>query len=158
MSWNYQREEREFEQVPVGKHRIRILGVELTQSKSSGNDMLAFQFEVSGMNNILYYYIPFLNENEERRKITNRMLTNFYDSFKDIPEGSTDLISWVGKVGACVVKVDKNDEDRTRLSYFIEAEKQGDLPPWKEPENSASRQSTSAPAGFGGMQTNDIPF
>lgn len=153
--WNYKREEQTFEQVPVGKHRIRVLSVDKTVSQSSGRDMLAIQFEVSGMNNILYHYIVF---NPEDPKMTNRMLTAFYDAFDGIPEGSTDIVSWLGKVGACMVKVDKNDPDRTRLSYFIKADKQGDLPPWKEPEASSSRKSTSAPAGFGGMQTNDIPF
>ena len=154
--WNYQREEQSFEQVPVGKHRIRVLSAEKTISKSSGRDMLAIQFEVSGMNNILYHYIVF---NEDDPKMTNRMLTAFYDGFKDIPDGSTDMVSWIGKVGACMVKPDKNDPDRTRLSYFIKADKQDDLPPWKEPENSASRQSdSSSVSGFGAMQTNDIPF
>ena len=130
--WNYQREEQTFEQVPVGKHRIRVMSVEKTVSKSSGRDMLAIQFE-------------------------DRMLTAFYDSFADIPEGSTDIMQWLGKVGACMVKVDKNDPDRTRLSYFIKADKQDDLPPWKEPE--ASRGSAaSSNAGFTAMQTNDIPF
>lgn len=151
--WNYQREEQTFEQVPVGKHRIRVLSAEKAVS-SKGNDMLALQFEVSGMNNILYHYIVFMPDNP---KMTNRMLTAFYDSFKDIPEGSTNLLEWVGKVGACMVKVDNNDPDRTRLSYFIKADKQDDLPPWKEPE--ASRESAaSSNAGFTAMQTNDIPF
>ena len=156
MAWNYQREEQEFEQVPVGKHRIRVLSAEKTVSKA-GNDMLALQFEVSGMNNILYHYIVFMPENP---KMTNRMLTGFYDGFKDIPEGSTDLNAWIGKVGACMVKPDKNDPDRTRISYFINADKQDDLPPWKEPENSASRQSGGdvSGGGFGPIQTDDIPF
>lgn len=153
--WNYQREEQTFEQVPVGKHRIRVLAVDKAVSQSSGRDMLAIQFEVSGMNNILYHYIVF---NPEDPKMTNRMLTAFYDAFADIPEGSTDIVSWLGKVGACMVKVDKNDPDRTRLSYFIKADKQADLPPWKEPEASASRQSAPTSTGFTAMQTNDIPF
>lgn len=151
--WNYQREEQTFEQVPVGKHRIRVLSAEKAVS-SKGNDMLALQFEVSGMNNILYHYIVFMPDNP---KMTNRMLTAFYDSFKDIPEGSTNLLEWVGKVGACMVKVDKNDPDRTRLSYFINADKQDDLPPWKEPENSSMR-SNGGSAGFTAVVDNDIPF
>lgn len=152
--WNYQREEQTFEQVPVGKHRIRVMSVDKAVSKSSGRDMLAIQFEVSGMNNILYHYIVF---NPDDPKMTNRMLTAFYDSFADIPEGSTDIMQWLGKVGACMVKVDKNDPDRTRLSYFIKADKQDDLPPWKEPETSRG-SADSSNAGFHAMQTNDIPF
>ena len=155
MSWNYQREENVFEPVPEGKHRIRILSAEKKVS-SAGNDMIEFQFEVSGMNQILYHHITFLPNNP---KMTNRFLTGFYDGFEGIPEGSTDMNSWIGKVGACVVKVDKDDPDRTRLSYFIKADKQADLPPWKEPENSASRQSSNnVPSGFMQINTDDIPF
>lgn len=127
MAWQYQREESHFEQVPEGKHRIRVKSAEKAISKK-GNDMLALQFEVSGMPNILYHYIVFLND---RPEITNRMLTQFFDSFKDIAEGNFNMQSWIGKVGACMVKKDPNDEERTRISYFISADKQGDLPPWR---------------------------
>ena len=150
--WEYKREEQAFEQVPVGKHRIRILSAEKAISKN-GNDMLALQFEVSGMNNILYHYIVFLND---RPEITNRMLTQFFDSFKDIEEGNFNMVNWIGKVGACKVNVDKNDPDRTRLSWFIPADKQDELPPWKEPE--ISRGNDGGGSGMGPVITDDIPF
>ena len=132
MGWNYQREESQnnFEQVPEGKHRIRIKSVEVAKSKA-GNDMLAIQFDVSGCNAKLYHYITFL---QDRPEITNRMLTQFFDSFKDILEGQFKFDAWTGKVGACVVAKDKNNPDRTKLSYFISADKQAELPPWKEPD------------------------
>ena len=151
MGWQYKREEStpRFEQIPEGKHRIRIKNVEAKQSKA-GNDMLEFQFEVSGYSTILYHYITFLNDKPE---ITNRMLTNFFDSFKDIPEGNFKFSTWTGKVGACVVAKDKNDETRTRLSYFIVADKQGDLPQWKEPN------SSGIPDGFQEVDgDSDLPF
>ena len=128
MSWEYKREEQEFTQVPEGKHRIRVKSAEKAISKN-GNDMLVLQFEVSGMSNILFHYIVFLND---RPEITNRMLTQFFDSFKDIQEGDFNMSHWIGKVGACVVKKDKNDPDRTRISYFIAADKQADLPAWRD--------------------------
>lgn len=128
MGWAYKREEQSFEQVPVGKHRIRIRSAEKAISRTSGNDMLALQFEVSGMPNILYHYIVFL---DDRPEITNRMLTQFFDSFSAIAEGDFNMNHWIGKVGACMVNVDKNDPERTRISYFIKADKQGDLPPWR---------------------------
>ena len=149
--WEYKREEQQFEQVPVGKHRIRILSADKAVSQN-GNDMLALPFEVSGMNNILFHYIVFLND---RPEITNRMLTQFFDSFKDIKEGDFNMKNWIGKVGACKVNVDKNDTDRTRLSWFIPADKQSELPPWKEPE--ISRGGVDA-TGLGPVQTDDIPF
>lgn len=150
MGWNFQREEsRGFEQIPVGKHRIRVKSVEAAKSKAD-NDMLVMQFEVSGHDTILYHYITFLND---RPEITNRMLTQFFDSFKDIKEGDFKFKNWIGKVGACVVAQDKNDSERTKLSYFIAADKQGDLPPWKEP-------SGGVPEGFEEVQADDsdLPF
>lgn len=148
MGWQYQREEtQDFEQVPEGKHRIRVKSVEAAQSKA-GNDMLAFQFDVSGINATLYYYIVFLND---RPEITNRMLTGFFDGFKDIKEGDFKFANWIGKVGACVVAKDKNDPTRTRLSYFIKADKQGDLPPWKEPSGVDGFEEVK-------VEESDLPF
>lgn len=147
MSWSYKREETTFEAIPVGKHRIRIKSAERAISKSSGNDMLALQFEVSGYNQILYHYITFL---DDRPEITNRMLTQFFDSFEGINDGDFKLENWIGKVGACAVK---HDEDgKARISYFIKADKQDDLPQWKEPSNSsAGTADTGNPYG-------DLPF
>ena len=139
--WQYKREEQQFEQVPVGKHRIRVKSAEKAMSKS-GNDMLALQFEVSGMPNILYHYITFLDDKPE---ITNRMLTQFFDAFPGIADGDFNMRNWIGKVGACVVAVDKNDDSRTRLSYFIRADKQDDLPLWRD---SQGRQVAVDAMGF----------
>lgn len=133
--WNYQREEQQFEVIPEGQHRIRVKSAETARSKN-GNVMLALQFDVSGYSLTLYHYIVFLLD---RPEITNRMLTQFYDSFKDIPEGNTDLASWVGKVGACRVKHDDyNGSKIAKVSYFIKADKQGELPPWSEPQSNTT--------------------
>jgi hypothetical protein len=92
--------------------------------------MLALQFDVSGSSQILYHYIVFL---DDRPEITNRKLTQFFDSFKDIAEGDFNMAHWIGKVGACVVKHEEyNGSPTARLSYFIAADKQGDLPPWRD--------------------------
>lgn len=129
--WNYQREESEFKPIPEGKHRIRIKSADKAVSKS-GNDMLVLQFEVSGYNSTLYHYIVFMQNKPE---ITNRMLTQFFDSFKDISDGEFDTSKWIGKVGACQVKHEEyNDKVTAKLHYFIRADRQADLPPWKEPE------------------------
>lgn len=133
MSWNYQRNESQtFKPIPEGKHRIRIKSAEKAVS-SKGNDMLSLQFEVSGYSGTLFHYITFLNETPE---ITNRMLTQFFDSFKDIGDGDFNMQSWIGKVGACVVKHEEyNGNVNAKVSWFIHADKQGDLPPWQEPKS-----------------------
>lgn len=148
--WQYKREERQrFEQVPVGKHRIRIKAVDKAISQS-GNDMLVFRFEVSGMPNILYHFIVFLND---RPEITNRNLTNFFDSFPGIADGDFDMRKWIGQVGACEVKQDRNDPERTRISHFIRADQQGELPPWRD------ANGNQVPPGFAQVGVNDqLPF
>ena len=115
-----------------------------------GNDMLVFQFEVSGSNKILFYYLVFLNDKPE---ITNGKLTQFFDSFKDIKDGDFNILNWVGKVGACMVKhEDYQGEPRERISYFIRADKQDSLPPWQE-------GSPAGDAGFAPVEGRyDMPF
>lgn len=139
MAWEFKREESAFEVLPEGQYRIRIKSAEKAQSKS-GNDMLALQFDVSGTNSVLYHYIVFMQDKPE---ITNRMLTQFFDSFKDIPEGDFNTANWIGMVGACKVKHDEYNGNKTaKVSYFIRADKQAELPPWKEPEKYGEHASS----------------
>ena len=154
MSWEFKREETQFEVLPEGQYRIRIRSAEKTQSQN-GRDMLALQFDVSGSNSILFHYIVFM---QDRPEITNRMLTQFFDSFKDIPEGDLNTDNWIGKVGACKVKHDEYNGNKTaKVSYFIKAEKQGDVPPWKEP--SLNNETATPASGFvSAVNYTGLPF
>lgn len=146
MAWSYHREEQQFEVLPEGSYRIRIKSAEKAVSQS-GNDMLALQFEVSGKTQILYHYIVFL---DDRPEITNRMLTQFFDSFKDIPDGDFNMNNWIGKIGACKVKhQDYNGSPSAKISYFIKAEKQNELPAWQEPNDAQTTPAIDIP---------DLPF
>ena len=154
MAWNYQREESNgFEPLPEGKYRVRVKAVEKAQSQK-GNEMLVFQFDVSGSNKTLYHYITFLPNNPQ---VTNGQLTQFFDSFKDIKDGDFDFLNWVGKVGACKIKHELyNGEKRERISYFIKADKQKDLPAWQEGSNAAP---VTTGTGFASSDTGyDVPF
>lgn len=148
MSWDYKREESNgFKPIPEGRHRVRIESVERAVSKS-GNDMLTIKLAVSNYSAHLFHYITFMPSNPQ---MTNRMLTQLYDSFKDIPEGNTDIASWVGKVGACMVKHEEyNGNMSAKISYFISADKQGDLPPWVEKADEFVATSAA--------DTPDVPF
>ncbi len=151
-NWSFKREESSFKPLDVGDYRIRISSAELTQSKNTGNDMLALQFEVSGSNVILYHYIVFLND---RPEITNRMLTQFFDSF-GILDDNFSLQSWVGKVGACRVKHEEyNGDMQARLHYFIDKKRQDKLPAWKSVDGADA-------GGFKPMDladsSGDLPF
>lgn len=144
MAWSYQREEQKFQVLPEGKYRIRVRSAEKAVSRS-GKDMLTLQFEVSGKPNILYHYIVFL---DDRPEITNRNLTQFFDSFAGIPEGDFNLANWIGKTGACTVKHEEyNGEPTAKIGYFIPNGRQHDLPAWQEPTGSAPKPS----AGVGGF-------
>lgn len=140
MAWEYKRQERQFPIIPEGDYRIRIYAADKAVSKK-GRDMLTLQFEVSGRNEILYHYIVFLDDKPE---ITNRMLTQFFDSFKDIPDGDFNIKDWIGKVGACHIKHEESDYNggtvQHKLHYFIDASKQDSLPAWQEPKHSPAQK------------------
>lgn len=126
--WNFKREETSFEAIPEGKHRCRIKEVEKATSKN-GNDMLIVKLEVSGQTSLLFHYITFMNEHPE---ITNRMLTQLFDSF-EIEEGNFQIATWVGKAGGVMVK---HDEDgRARVHYFLSKKATQELPEWKNADN-----------------------
>ena len=117
--------------------------------------MLVFQFDVSGSSKVIYHYITFLPNNPS---VTNGQLTQFFDSFKDIQDGDFNFINWIGKVGACKIKHEEyNGEKRERISYFIKADKQKDLPPWQEVGTVSS--SVTAGTGFAPADSGyDVPF
>lgn len=129
MAWEFKREETRFQPIPEGIHRVRIKAADKAVS-AKGNDMIVLQLEVSGYSQLLFHYIVFLDAHPE---ITNRNLTQFFDSFKEIGEGDFNMLSWIGKVGACRVKHEEyNGDTVARVGSFIRADKQEGLPPWKD--------------------------
>ena len=147
MDWKFQREEQQFEVLPEGKYRIRIKSADKAISQS-GNDMLKLEFEVSGKSQTLFHYIVFL---DDRPEITNRMLTQFFDSFKDIAEGDFNMNNWIGKVGACTVKhQDYNGSPSAKVGYFIRDDRQTELPAWQDPNS----DTPSTPD----LELPDLPF
>lgn len=148
--WNYQRVESEFEEIPVGQYRVRIKEV-TKEISQAGRDMIKLIFDVSGQARPLYHYIVFL---DDRPEITNRNLTQLFDSF-GIADGDFNLANWKGKVGGCSVKHD--DEGRAKVQYFLNKKQQERLPDWVE------AGSTSNPAPKREMKEvevddEDLPF
>lgn len=160
MAWNYQRDESSsFKPIPEGAHRIRIAKAEMAKA-STGKDMLVLEFDVSGYSSKIFHNIVFL---PDRPEITNRNLTQFFNSFKDIPEGDFTVANYVGKVGACQVKHEEyNGNTNAKVKFFIAADKAANLAPWKEPEKKAD--SASAPASGDGFMNvsqsvmEEVPF
>lgn len=124
MAWQFKREEVEFEELPEGRYRVMIVEAEMAVSKS-GNDMLVIKLLVSGTKKNLWNYITFL---DDRPEITNRMLTQFFDSF-GIEDGDFNLAGYVGKLGGCQVKHD--DQGRAKVQYFLSKKQQESLPAWE---------------------------
>lgn len=144
MEWQFKREERQFDEIPEGTYRVRIVSAEKAVSKTSGNDMLVIKMEVSGFKPHIWRYISFL---PDRPEVTNRMLTEMFDSFA-IEDGNFNLASYVGKAGAAVIKHD--EQGRAKISYFIKKDKQDNLPPWKDTDTPT--------AGFTPVSDTDIVF
>ena len=124
MAWEYKREEStQFAEIPEGRYRAVIESAEKAVS-SKGNDMLVIKMKVSGQTSSIWHYISFL---EDRPEITNRMLTQLFDSF-DIEEGNFNLASYVGKAGGICVKHDESG--RAKISYLLSKKQQEELPPY----------------------------
>lgn len=142
MAWQFKREETEFEEIPEGRYRVAIVGAEMAVS-SKGNDMLVIKLLVSGTKRNLWNYITFL---DDRPEITNRMLTQFFDSF-GIEDGNFNLNSYIGKIGGCQVKHD--EEGRAKVHYFLNKKAQAGLPPFQ-----GEVEFTPVPEG----DDEDLPF
>lgn len=162
MAWAYQREESEvgFAPLPVGDYRVRIAKAEMAVSKN-GNNMISLQFDVSGKKQKLFHHIV---ELPDRMEITNRNLTQLFDSFAGIPEGSFAVESWVGQTGAAHVKHEEwNGETQAKIAWFIPAAKQTGLPAWQEPEGSTGAPQPAPTVDANGFMdipagTEELPF
>lgn len=148
MEWKFQRVETQFEGIPVGEHRIRIAEVNKKVSKN-GNDMLEIIFDVSGYSARLWHYIVFMDEHPE---ITNRNLTQLFDSF-GIEDNNFNIASWVGKVGGCMTK---EDEYGAKVRYFLNKKKQENLPPWKDADKNGSSEKPKME--MTPVDDSDLPF
>lgn len=140
IKWEFKRETNNatVQLIPEGPHRVRIRKAEKKVSRA-GNDMLALQLDVSGYSGRLYYYIPFLVDKPE---VTNSILTQFFDSFHDIECGDCNLSHWIGQKGAAMVKHEEyNGKPSAKINYFIQSNKQKDLPEWQTPFTSSRPSS-----------------
>lgn len=148
MNWEYKREETQFDAIPEGEHRCRIKEVEKAISQK-GNDMLIVKLEVSGYKSLLFHYITFMVDHPE---ITNRMLTQLFDSF-GIEEGDFNITGWQGKAGGVMIKHD--DEGRAKVSYFLNKKRQEKLPAWVNSDNSGNGTPAS---DMTPIDDEDLPF
>lgn len=138
--WSFERNESPT--IPEGPHRVRITKAEKTVSKQN-NPMLKLQLQVSGYNQPIFHYITFMENNKE---LTNKLLTQFFDSFPGIPEGEFDTSKWAGADGAAMIKHDSyNGLPSPKVSWFIHRSRQTNLPDFvdtKVPNQYASQKQS----------------
>lgn len=150
-NWNYSEQEYKESKItiPAGKHRVRFASITPKISKTSGNQMYEIVFDVSNYAFKIYYYLVFAPDNTSR---VNGSLGAIRDSFGVNPSVDPEVTppGWVGAVGAANVKLD--EEGKPKISYFIEKDKQTDLPAWIE--KSTPQQSPP----IGGYNPNSGPI
>lgn len=148
-NWNF-KHEKTMQEIPVGEYRIRIAEA-VKQVSQNGNDMIKLKFDVSGFNTPMYHYIVFMSD---RPEITNRNLTQLFDSF-GIPEGEFNLANWVGKVGGCKTK---EDEYGAKVQYFLSRKKVDALPAWQEPKKGGGASGGMSMSPVKPEDLADLPF
>ena len=126
MDWNYKREENERHSAVVGKHRVVITEAYETvtgeNSKKPGTPMIVVKLRPSGRRFSVTYRI-------QKNDWFNSKMTEFFDSFPEIPEGNFNFIEWVGCEGAAFFKEDSSGY--TVVNYLIDPVKAADLPPFE---------------------------
>lgn len=126
MDWNYTREENERQSAIVGKYRVVITDAYETvtgeKSKNPGTPMIVVKLRPSGRGFSLSYRI-------QKNDWFNRKMTEFFDSFPEIKEGSFEFMEWIGCEGAAMLK--EGNSGYTEVAYLIDAVKAADLPPFE---------------------------
>jgi len=153
MAWTFNAndyEERTFELIPEGDHRIRIADAQLGTSKSSGKDMLTITFDVSGYSSSVWYYIVL---DPDKVKQTNQKLGEFFKAFDIKQYDVTKCSEWVGKTGGARIKHEEwNGEKNAKIHFLLKREKCDALPPWKGTSTVESVIPDVTPMG------SDFPF
>lgn len=144
--WNYQREEREESAKVTGRLRCVITDVEETESKTSGLPMIVVSVRPSGTRFAVKSYIVKNNH-------FNRNMTQFFDSFTEIKEGTFNFVEWIGCEGAAMFDLD--DRGYLKVKYWIDATRASLLP---EFEGEKPEKQTVTSLEEDSESDSDLPF
>ena len=118
-------EEKSFEPIPAGAHRVRINDV-IFKRFNSGNEGYEITLDVSGYGSKLWYYLV-LDPSDTKK--TNQRIGSFFDSFSITDYDMNRFMGWKGKVGAVRVKHEAyNGENQAKVAFVISRKEQDKLP------------------------------
>ena len=148
-NWDYQREDREPTAKVTGKQRCVITAVEEGQAKSSGKPMITVTVRPSGCRFTVKSYIV-------KNEYFNRRMTEFFDAFPDIKEGSFNFLEWVGCFGAAMFGED--DRGYLTIKYWLSPERAQDLPPFEGEAPERQKITTLDDPEDEDPDDDDLPF
>ena len=130
-SWTFdpsQYSEKNFEIIPVGDYRARIIDV-VEKTFSSGNSGYEITFEINGYNAKLWSYLVLDPSNPTQ---TNQRIGEFFNSFGITNPAMGSGKQWICCMGAVRIKHEEyNGNNRAKIAYYIAKSRQDKLAPWK---------------------------
>lgn len=136
-TWNFDPsmyEERDFQIIPVGDHRVRIEDV-VEKTFNSGNVGYEITLAVNGYNSKIWHYLV-LDRTDPKK--TNQRIGDFFNSFGISETSLGSGKQWIGKVGAVRVKHEEyNGSTNAKVAYVINRKNQDKLAPWRDADGGA---------------------
>ena len=154
-SWVYdpsQYQEKNFELIPQGDHRVRIADV-VEKTFKSGNQGYEITLDINGYAAKAWFYLVLDPSNPQQ---TNQRIGDFFNSFGITSPAMGTGKQWIGCVGAVRIRHEVyNGENVARVAYTIARSRQDKLPAWKN--TGAAPAPTAAPTPEVNIPEN-LPF
>ena len=144
MEWTYKRDDSA-PSAKTGVRRCVIMDVEEATSKTSGKPMIVVTVKPSGSNaKVKVYFV--------KNEYFDRNMTQFYESFTSIPEGSFNFVEWIGAEG--IANFGLSDRGYLEVKWWVSPERCGELPPFEGEKPTQQTVEHFTPVG----DTDDMPF
>ena len=124
----------DFIEIPMGKHRVRIIGVDVQPFNRSKKKCYEISLSVSGHPGMLWHHIWFLPDDPER---TNADFLAFFNAFQIENHSLRSYRKWIGKMGGVYVwhehgptKRLKENEYEAKVRRYLDIEELDKLSPW----------------------------
>ena len=125
-----------FIEIPIGKHRVKIIGVNVETFTKTKKKCYEVSFKVSGHHSILWHHIWFSPDNMER---TNADFLAFFKAFEIENHSLRSYKKWIGKTGGVFIwhqhgptNYLKEDEYEVMVRGYLDIKELDKLPPWSD--------------------------